>query len=213
MTLPSSGQLDFNSIRAEFGSPSSNVYMNLYYRGGPYTYNVPANSAITTSSTGQLSVSNFYSTEGTSKYAYGPGGSHNTGGKLASQMYGIGGTGLPAMSDTSSYVGSTSGTMTGFYNAFGVIDAFYILFTPVGTSDTQWTSRNFYCYNTSGTLVFHMRTGGSCGDGGTSIGSSGDYSSFNDSINSTLDGTAQPAFLTGSITGSELNTTFAIKGF
>ena len=44
MTLPSSGTLDFNSIRAEFGSPSSNVYLSLYYRGGPYTYPDPANA-------------------------------------------------------------------------------------------------------------------------------------------------------------------------
>ena len=36
MTLPSSGSLDFNTIRAEFGSPSSNVALNLYYRGGSY---------------------------------------------------------------------------------------------------------------------------------------------------------------------------------
>ena len=43
MVLPSSGTLDFNSIRAEFGSPSSNVYLSLYYRGGPYTYQVPRN--------------------------------------------------------------------------------------------------------------------------------------------------------------------------
>jgi hypothetical protein len=213
MTLPSSGVLDFNSIRAEFGSPSSNVYMNLYYRGGPYTYNVPANAAITTSSTGQLSVSNFYNTEGTTKYAYGPGGGYNTGGKVPQQSYGIGGTGLPAMSDTSCYVGSTSGTMTVFYTISGVIDNFFFTFTPSGKSNSQFTSRSIYCYNTSGTLIQHMTTSASCGNGSTSIEPSGSYSFFNDNVRAGIDGTTLATFSTGSTTGSQLNTTFAIKAF
>ena len=115
MTLPGSGTLDYNSIRAEFGSPSSNVYLNLYYRGGPYTYNVPANSAITTGSSSQLSVSNFYSTRGKSDYAAGPGGTHNSGGKLPSIYYGTGGPSLPAMTDTSFLVGGSSRTLTALY--------------------------------------------------------------------------------------------------
>jgi hypothetical protein len=115
MTLPGSGTLDYNSIRAEFGSPSSNVYLNLYYRGGPYTYNVPANAPITTGSSSQLSVSNFYGTRGKSDYAAGPGGTHATGGKLPSTYYGTGGPSLPAMTDTSFKVGGSSRTLTGFY--------------------------------------------------------------------------------------------------
>ena len=60
MVLPSSGSLSYNTIRAEFGSPSSNVYLSLYYRGGPYTYAIPANANITTRSTGTIAVNDFY---------------------------------------------------------------------------------------------------------------------------------------------------------
>ena len=90
MTLPSSGTLDFNSIRAEFGSPSSNVYLSLYYRGGPYTYPVPANANITTSSSGQIAVSNFYGADNTTDYARMNATSYNTGGKSPVIRYGVG---------------------------------------------------------------------------------------------------------------------------
>ena len=33
MTLPSSGSLDYNSIRAEFGSASSNVSLSSFIKG------------------------------------------------------------------------------------------------------------------------------------------------------------------------------------
>ena len=68
MTLPSSGSLSYNTIRAEFGSPSTNVYLSLYYRGGPYAYPVPANANITTSSTGTISVANFYGADNSTDY-------------------------------------------------------------------------------------------------------------------------------------------------
>ena len=83
MVLPSSGTLDFNSIRAEFGSPSSNVYLSLYYRGGPYTYQVPRNNSITTSSSGQIAVDDFYGSAGKGDYAAATFGYYNSGGKFA----------------------------------------------------------------------------------------------------------------------------------
>ena len=62
MTLPSSGSLDFNSIRAEYAiGSSSNVALSGYYNGGsivPYL----ENDSVPTS--GQISVSNFYSGKG-----------------------------------------------------------------------------------------------------------------------------------------------------
>ena len=62
MTLPSSGTLDFNSIRAEYAiGSSSNVALGSYYNGGsivPYL----ENDSVPTS--GQISVSNFYSGKG-----------------------------------------------------------------------------------------------------------------------------------------------------
>ena len=90
MTLPSSGTLDYNSIRAEFGSPSSNVYLSLYYRGGPYTYPVPANANITTSSTGTIAVNDFYGADNTTDYAVFQGTTHNSGGKAPQIYYGTG---------------------------------------------------------------------------------------------------------------------------
>ena len=80
MVLPSSGSLSYNTIRAEFGSPSSNVYLSLYYRGGPYTYAIPANANITTSSTGTIAVNDFYGADNKGPYASFSGGTHNTGG-------------------------------------------------------------------------------------------------------------------------------------
>ena len=82
MTLPSSGSLSYNSIRAEFGSPSSNVYLSLYYRGGPYTYNLPQNANITTGSSSTISVNNFYGSAGKGPFAFFNGGIYTSGGKL-----------------------------------------------------------------------------------------------------------------------------------
>jgi hypothetical protein len=115
MVLPSSGALDYSSIRGEFGAPSSNVYLNLFYRTGPYTYNVPANSNITTSGSGQLSVSNFYGARSKTDYAAGPGGTHSTGGKLPNQYYGTGGPSLPGMSDTSASTNTGNKTINAVY--------------------------------------------------------------------------------------------------
>ena len=122
MTLPSSGSLSYNSIRAEFGSPSTNVYLSLYYRRGPYCYNLPQNSSITTGSSSTISVANFYGAEGPARYASGTGGTYNTGGKLPSLQYGTGGPGLPAMSDTSINVGGTQRTCVSFYYFTGILN-------------------------------------------------------------------------------------------
>ena len=64
MTLPSSGTLDYNSIRAEFGGNSANVTLSTFYRGSGFTYPVPANAPIPTGTTSQISVSNFYGAKG-----------------------------------------------------------------------------------------------------------------------------------------------------
>ena len=115
MTLPSSGTLDYNSIRAEFGAPSANVYISLFNRSGAYVYNVPANANIPTSGSAQISVSNFYGARGKTDYAAGPGGYYNSGGKLPSVYYGTGGPSLPGMTDTSFLQGGSSKTLTAFY--------------------------------------------------------------------------------------------------
>lgn len=57
MALPSSGQIDIDQIRAEFGGTTP-VSINQYYRGGGLVPNISANSGVPTS--GQISFSNFY---------------------------------------------------------------------------------------------------------------------------------------------------------
>ena len=94
MVLPTSGSLSYNTIRAEFGSPSSNVYLSLYYRGGPYTYNIPQNSNITTSSTGTIAVNDFYGADDKGPFLQFSGGTYNTGGKAPTVYYGAGGPSL-----------------------------------------------------------------------------------------------------------------------
>ena len=69
MTLPSSGQLDFNSIRAEFSGPSSNVTMSTYNRGGTYVFAVPANADIPTGTTDTIEIPDFYGAKNKSDYA------------------------------------------------------------------------------------------------------------------------------------------------
>jgi len=173
MTLPSSGSLDYNSIRAEFGSPSSNVYLNLYYRGGPYTYPVPANANITTSSSGQLSVSNFYGADSTTDYAKVVGQSYNSGGKAPVTYYGTGmpNTGGGDIPDTSLKVGSLSTT----FNPPGSLDCyassalnFTMTFATNTYGNSNFTLRNFYFYNTSGSLIGQFRTGAQAGWSGGS---------------------------------------------
>lgn len=164
MTLPSSGSLSYNSIRAEFGSPSSNVYLSLYYRGGPYTYNIPQNSSITTGSSSTISVNNFYGTVGRGPFLQFSGATNTTGGKNPITYYGAGGPGLPGVSDTSITVGGTGYTFHRFYSSGNTM---YMTGTPNAniTSAPTWSQRNFYCYNSSGSLAVHYRTGWAAGRG------------------------------------------------
>ena len=164
MVLPSSGRLSYNTIRAEFGSPSSNVYLSLYYRGGPYTYAIPANANITTSSTGTIAVNDFYGADNKGPYASFSGGNNNSGGKNPVNYYGAGGPNLPGMSDTSIIIGGTSYTLNAFFTVNG---AMCMAGTPASniTSAPQWSQRNFYCYNSSGGLAAQFRTGWAAGRG------------------------------------------------
>tara|TARA_B100000073_G_C23606415_1_gene522622 strand:- start:21 stop:740 length:720 start_codon:yes stop_codon:yes gene_type:complete len=166
MVLPSSGSLSYNTIRAEFGSPSSNVYLSLYYRGGPYTYAIPANANITTSSTGTIAVNDFYGADNKGPYASFSGGSHNTGGKAPNVYYGAGGPSLPGMSDTSLTIGGTGYTINRFY-VFSTGTSMMITGSPDSniTSAPTWSQRNFYGYNSSGGLAFQFRTGWAAGRG------------------------------------------------
>lgn len=164
MVLPSSGSLSYNTIRAEFGSPSSNVYLSLYYRGGPYTYAIPANANITTSSTGTIAVNDFYGADNKGPYASFSGGTHNTGGKSPIVYYGAGGPSLPGMGDTSITIGGTGYTLNSFFTVAG---AMCMAGTPASniTSAPTWSQRNFYCYNSGGGLAAQFRTGWAAGRG------------------------------------------------
>ena len=182
MTLPSSGQLDFNSIRAEFGGPSSNVTMSTYYRGSSYTYAVPANSNITTSATGQIEVPDFYGAENGADYLKVAGGSYNPGGKAANDNYGCSNalqTGLPAMVDTTMKVGSTSMTGITEWNVTGAnanpvfrfqFEQTRSYYQDNTTSRNLWGSRAFLHYNTSGALAQTFTMGNNCGYGKSTNG-------------------------------------------
>lgn len=173
MVLPSSGSLTYNTIRAEFGSPSSNVYLNLYYRGGPYTYQVPRNSSITTSSTGQLSASHFYGAAGKGDYAAGPFGYYTTGGKIPSTYGGCGGPNLPSMSDTSIRTNVFSPSMTQSFASNVALNPSVYRMGPFASGNNN-QSRTFYWYNTSGTLVrqFTFRSDVATGSGGDTVANS-----------------------------------------
>ena len=173
MVLPSSGSLTYNTIRAEFGSPSSNVYLNLYYRGGPYTYQVPRNSSITTSSTGQLSASHFYGAAGKGDYAAGPFGYYTTGGKIPSTYGGCGGPNLPSMSDTSIRTNVFSPSMTQCFSQFVPAQPSVFRMGPFASGNNN-QSRTFYFYNTSGTLQrqFTWRSDAPTGSGSTTSANS-----------------------------------------
>ena len=170
MVLPSSGTLDFNSIRAEFGSPSSNVYLSLYYRGGPYTYQVPRNNSITTSSSGQIAVDDFYGSAGKGDYAAGTFGYYNSGGKFANVYSGVGGPNLPSMSDTSLRTNVFSTGFTKNYSeSLGIAPGAFTMGPFASGNNNQ--SRTYYYYNTSGTLQrqFTWRSGAPTGSGGDTI--------------------------------------------
>lgn len=171
MVLPSSGTLSYNTIRAEFGSPSSNVYLSLYYRGGPYTYNVPANSNITTSSTGSISVSNFYSARGKTDYASGVFGFYTSGGKIPDQRGGVGGPNLPSMGDTSIRTNVLSTGFTTNYAQQSIAGSTYVMGPFAGGNNNQ--SRTFRYYGTNGALSrqFTWPANAQTGSGGnTSVG-------------------------------------------
>jgi len=161
MTLPSSGALDYNSIRAEFGAPSSNVYISLFNRTGAYVYNVPANSNIPTSNGAQVSVSNFYGAKSKGDYSAGPGGTHNTGGKNPITYWGTGGPSLPGMSDTSDSKG-TSSAVYGSSNGSGQIWMTY-------TSGQGWSGTMTVYRNDNGTSPGSINiTNNAFGSGGWS---------------------------------------------
>lgn len=143
MTLPSSGALDYNSIRAEFGAPSANVYISLFNRTGAYVYNVPANANIPTSGSAQISVSNFYGARGKTDYAAGTGAAFSVGGKLPVTYYGTGGPSLPSMSDTSFLQGGSSKTLTAFYyQDTSIWDSMIAVCSPGSWSGTVSCYRN-----------------------------------------------------------------------
>ena len=167
MTLPSSGALDFNSIRAEFGGPSLNVTMSTYNRGGTYTYAVPANANIPTGTTDTIEVSDFYGAKNTTDYLGNVGGAHNTGGKAPKQYYGNSNSlvsQLPSLSDQSMKVGSQSFTaITEFYMASDgasggggnfdfVIQFDASLGNSVWGNPSIWASRQIKIYSSSGNL-------------------------------------------------------------
>ena len=150
MTLPSSVTLDFNSIRAEFAGPSSNVTLSTYIRGSAYTYPVPANANITTGSTSSISVSNFYGAKGTARLSKFTASQGSSGGKLPTTYRGA--PDSAAFSDASGYWGPGNiGSWTAFRTETNVgVNAGLATWTtaiPVGVAAVARV------YNTSGTEV------------------------------------------------------------
>ena len=189
MTLPSSGALSYNSIRAEFGSPSSNVNLSLYVRGSQYTTYLSSNSNIPTSATAEIAVNDFYGAEGGSNYAFGTGGSHNTGGKNAIQYYGWGdATGfLPTAQNTSALIGSLT-TFTAFNTSASSLG-------PFTTSSIAGTS---------------CTTGGAFSE---TPNSSGLYNQGSDDLNQGAPCAAGSTMATNFPTPSNLNQYFYVKAF
>lgn len=185
MTLPSSGTLTYNTIRAEFGSPSSNVYLSLYVRGGQYTPSVPINSDIPTSATGQIAVDDFYGTANNTEFATGTGGSHNTGGKASIQYYGFGGPSLPSFDSTSIKIGSLSSNVNSFYSTSELV-GFICEFNTNTHQNSNLTARAFTCYALDTSSVFVLTMGGSAGttNTGSQPSSNGTYNFLTDAINS-----------------------------
>ena len=224
MTLPSSGALSYNSIRAEFGSPSSNVNLSLYVRGSQYTTYLSSNSNIPTSATAEIAVNDFYGAEGGANYAFGTGGSYNTGGKQAIQYYGWGdSTGfLPAAQNTSIKIGSLTTTMDSFYHAVGgVLASKMVLRMGSNTNqNSNLTSRTFTAYNTSASSLGSFTTssiaGTSCTTGGAfseTPNSSGLYNQGSDDLNQGAPCAAGSTMATNFPTPSNLNQYFYVKAF
>lgn len=221
MTLPSSGALNYNSIRAEFGSPSSNVNLSLYVRGSQYTTYLPSNSNITTSATGEIAVNDFYGAEGSSNYAFGTGGSHNTGGKAPQQYYGWGDpTGhLPAAQNTSALIGSLSTTITGCYHITGgTLPSGFTLRLGTNTYlNSNLTSRLFTLYNTSSSSISNFTTssiaGTSCFLIQENPNSTGFYSKGNEDLNQGAPCAAGSTNYTDNVTATNLNQYFYVKAF
>jgi hypothetical protein len=224
MTLPSSGQLDFNSIRAEFSGPSSNVTMSTYNRGGTYVFAVPANANIPTSTTAQIEVPDFYGAKNKSDYASFTGGSHAYGGKAAYTSYGVGGPNLPAAISDSYKVGSSTYTLTACYNDGASRNNFHLKHSSGPASgyagDSNWTSRNFYFYDTSGNVDFQFRTGSSNGictppPDLCFCGQYGNLNYYSNTDNGFLCSTAQGATPADKQTGDfdALNQTVVVKAF
>lgn len=151
MVLPTSGSLSYNSIRAEFGSPSTNVYLSLYYRGGPYTYNVPANSNITTNNSASIAVNDFYGARGKTDYAAGPFGTYTSGGKIPDQFGGVGGPNLPSMTDTSIRTNVLNSSVTKNYGGAPALGVSVFVMGPFASGNTP-ANRTFRYYLTNGSL-------------------------------------------------------------
>lgn len=208
MTLPSSGALDYNSIRAEFGSPSSNVYLSLYYRGGPYTYAVPANNAISASATAAMSASYFYGAKNKTDYFQGNGNTVNSGGKSPVIYKGVGGPAGGSWGDAVGKIGSTNYTFSSFYHESGPGGTQFNM--GGGANDPNAVSRLFTAYNTSGNGVFALTTSSVPAAVRSQPNSSGNYSFFLDLLQAGIESATNPT-VTGSADG--IATYFVLKAF
>ena len=211
MTLPNSGSLSYNSIRAEFGSPSSNVYLSLYYRGSSYTTYLPENANITTGSSSTIAVNDFYGATGSSQYAFGTGGSYNAGGKAQITYRGIGGPSLPGMQNSSIRVGNFYTNCNAFYRAAGntgIPDVTMIF----GGGSSQFSSRLVQAKSTNSGVITQGNMGAGCGNGGP-LTSSGNWSSFADQIYQLQNSQTAPNLTSNTSGLTSLNQYFYIDMF
>ena len=153
MTLPSSGTLDYNSIRAEFGGNSANVTLSTFYRGSSFTYPVPANAPIPTGASSQISVSNFYGTKGIARLAGFNAIQSQSGGKLPTTFRGA--PSASAFFDQAGYWANTNiGNWTVFRSETNV---------SVNIAQVNWStaipvgvSRSATVYNSSGQQTINI---------------------------------------------------------
>ena len=190
MTLPNSGSLSYNSIRAEFGSPSSNVYLSLYYRGSSYTTYLPENANITTGSSSTIAVNDFYGATGSSQYAFGTGGSYNAGGKAQITYRGIGGPSLPGMQNSSIRVGNFYTNCNAFYKAQGNTGIPDVTMN-FGGGSSQFSNRLVQAKSTNSGVIVQGNLGAGCGNGGP-LTNTGSWSSFADQIYAIQNSQAAP---------------------